>query len=179
MRYFLLPAVAILGLTGCHQSCGSWVPIWIQADCGPAVTDSAAPECDLVVELSLDGAISTMVTGDAEVTLTAAVTNVSGASQTFTVYEPCPDGLVTFDGLGDGYDYYGSCLAGACPTSGEVVSYTLGDGETLDVAATLSVAGDSCNQPLDASEYELGGGLPLTDDPQPVVCETRALLTVE
>ncbi len=177
----VLAAVPVLLLAGCHRTCGTWAPIWLQADCGvlPVTEEVTGPGCALMVEVSVDGASSASASADAEVALAASVTNVVGRDVTFTVFEPCPDGLVTFGGLGDGYDYYGSCLAGACQGSGEPVSHTLAPGEAMDVSATLLTAGDACNAPVDAGDYEIFGSLPLTDGPQPTVCERPATLTVE
>ena len=145
MRTFLFLTIALLA--GCHDVCGSRAPFWVVADCAATDTgdtgDTALVECDVMITVTIDGARATTAASGEDVTLSGTVANVSGRDITFTVANPCPDGLVTFDGLGDGYDYYGSCQAGDCLDNGEPVSYTLAPEETLEETVTIATGGDS------------------------------------
>ena len=48
------------------------------------------------------------------VTITAVAENLTGKPLEITFGDNCPAGSVQFSGAGDGYDYYGTCAAGAC-----------------------------------------------------------------
>ena len=177
-----LTCLLSLTLTGCHHECGTMNPFWLDAECessaGYNPGDSGLTECDIMLEISVDGASEATAAAGEVVELVANIVNVSGFSQTFTIENPCPDGLVVFEGLGDGVDYYVSCLADECPEAGEPVSYTLAPGETLPVDATINTDGDDCSTPLDSGTYTVSGSLPLTTDPQPMVCALPARLTI-
>jgi hypothetical protein len=177
MRSLLILTTTLL--LGCHDVCGSQAPFWVVADCATTDTgDSALVECDVMVAITVDDASATTASADQDVTLTGTIENVSGRELTLTVANPCPDGLVTFDGLGDGYDYYGSCQAGDCLDSGEPVAYTLVPGETLVETVTIATGGDSCNAALSPQDYVIGGDLPLIAGDTANVCTLRAQLDI-
>ncbi|TNE84841.1 MAG: hypothetical protein EP330_27955 [Deltaproteobacteria bacterium] len=177
---FLL--LTLVSMTGCHRVCGVWSPIWVQADCAivpvPEV-DSGFAGCDATLTVEVDGGFSQTASPDGQVALTGVLQNITDAPITFTVTEPCPDGLVRFEGLGAGYDYYGSCVAGVCANTGEVTTYTLDPGESLGSATTLHLGGDTCNDAVGLGTYEISGSLPLTDAAQPTICASAAELFVE
>ncbi len=47
--------------------------------------------------------------------LRASARNLTGEALTFELPERCPSGPIAFEGLGPGYDYYGTCASGPCP----------------------------------------------------------------
>ena len=90
----------------------------------PALPDTTLDECDVMIEVLVNGETEWELS-DGSVVVDAIVSNVSGELLELALEEPCPDDIVSFTGLGEGYDYYGSCAAGDCATSGERVLWTL------------------------------------------------------
>ncbi|MDG1482289.1 MAG: hypothetical protein P8R54_22050 [Myxococcota bacterium] len=176
-RVFSILAV-LAALTGCRDECDATIPFGQSMDCDHGVGsigDAELVECDIMMSFTVSGAAEA---SDAAALIVASIENVSGAPQTVTVTEACPDGLVAFEGLGDGVDYYGSCLAGDCADYGESVAYTLAPGEVLEEEVIIRPDGDDCNAPMDAGTYIITGALSLTEDDQPIVCATSATLEI-
>lgn len=137
------------------------------------------PECLVMIEVALDGKGMLNVSDPEQpVEVTAHIHNVSGLALTFTVADPCPDGLVSFMGLPEGYDFYGSCQAGACATYGDPVTYTLAPEEVLEVTTEVTPGGDVCNPALPADSYTVSARLPLVDEEEVMVCAMPARLIV-
>ena len=76
---------------------------------------------------------------------------------TFELPERCPNGLVDFTGLGEGYDYYGTCTAGACFRPNSAVTITLAPGERRPlVETTLFLGGqEPCRKALPSGRFAL------------------------
>ena len=178
----LLSAMLVaLAMTGCHSPCGGMIPIWTDEHCAEypmPIDDTALPECDIMLELTANGESDATAGFDAAIDLAVNIENVSGIPQTFVVIDRCPDGLVVFDGLGEGFDYEGTCLAGDCLTYGESVEHTLAPEASLLVETAVVPWGDDCNAPIAPGVYTISGSLPLTDDPQPMVCGLPARLSL-
>lgn len=180
----LLPLLA-LPMLGCHQTCGMWAPIWVQADCAIVAIaeppmpdpgdsgdpDTADPECDVVLELWVDDLRATTVSAGDSVTLVATASNPTSAAVSLPLLDPCPDGIAIFDGLGDGYDPYGSCSAGDCATSGDPLDVVVEPGELVELARVeIDTGGDTCNEPLALGRYSVQLDLPLTTGELPTIC---------
>lgn len=106
------------------------------------------------------------------VTITAVAENLTGKPLEITFGDNCPAGSVQFSGAGDGYDYYGTCAAGACsPERPKTHTITIAAGETKTLeTVTIALDGDTCNQPIvKGTKLNLSFSLPLVA-PQPVVC---------
>ena len=78
-----------------------------EKDGEPVAEHKPADEC--VVVLSIEVRESGTVR-----TLRVHARNLSDEEVSFDVPERCPNGLIDFEGLGAGYDYYGTCASGAC-----------------------------------------------------------------
>ncbi|MFW6051146.1 MAG: hypothetical protein ACODAU_08225 [Myxococcota bacterium] len=97
---------------------------------GPA-TAQASVECRLVVRAHArpDG-------GPLSHRLWVTAENVGDAPVELTLPDRCPDGPVDFRGLAEGYDYYGTCSAGACPGPREPKRMSLPPGASEELAST-------------------------------------------
>src|SRR5690606_37048629 len=69
------------------------------------------------------------------VRLVARATNLTQETITLTAPDACPAGPVRFMGLPAGYDYYGTCNAGACRGPRDPVRWTLAPGQTVELAS--------------------------------------------
>lgn len=75
--------------------------------------------------------------------------NLSGQAVSFTLPDNCPSGPLALRGLGAGFDYYGSCNAGACPGPRRSSVVSLGPGEARDLATTtIPLLGSACTPAL-------------------------------
>lgn len=108
--------------------------------------------------------------------LTVFAESAIDSTQELELPDRCPQGLVDFDGLGTGYDYYGVCAAGACPGTRSPQHIRVAPGERVPIAATTisTRGGAGCTKPLAQGRYTIRPRLP----PQLQACVVPALLEV-
>ncbi len=111
---------------------------------------SIASACDLTLRLAIHPA-----PGDA-FAIEVLAENTSAAPLDFDLEARCPGGIVDLVGLGEGYDYYSRCAAGAClgtPASRHV-HLDVHQRDTL-ASTTLLARGGSCTAPLKPGRHSL------------------------
>lgn len=167
MRPFRVP-FALLGLVLVTDSCGGGMP---PAGVPGEPTPEPAPSpttCVVVFRVSWSSP------DDATRVLDVVAENVSARAVDFNLPNRCPAGPLDFAGLPPGYDYYGTCNAGACLGSRHAVHVHLDPGERRPVVSTpLAVGGSTCTQPLPPAYYEVGAIPPPT--PIGICAESAAL----
>lgn len=198
-----LVVVALLplaSLPGCYRDCsGGWSPAWVHVDCFAPMdtaddtdaddaddTDTADdtdpqdtdPGCDLALTLTIDGGAVAEASPSDTVSLRAVATNVSGGTLDVAMIEQCPAGQALFSGLGDGFDYYGTCVMGACEDSGQTFVETLVPGGALTVEVSVPLGGGTCNAAVDPGAYSLTFALPLVGEDVTVCPPAAAALAV-
>lgn len=88
----------------------------------------------------------------------------------------CPNGPVELSGLPAGYDYYGTCVMGACPGERAAAHIGLGVGESRElVRTTLELGASSCNTPVPTGEYRLSASVPGIE----AACVSGSVLVVD
>lgn len=117
-------------------------------DVTPRGPNSCVAQLELTAEL----------VGD-EVKLRATLASNSDSSVNVTLHSPCPGGPVAFTGLGEGFDYYGTCNAGACQETDEPLTVFLPAGRgKVEIASTFfPISGDACRPPLEGGSHHLYG----------------------
>lgn len=112
------------------------------------------PPCELETS-------TTLVKRGAAFEVSARLRNLSKKVLEIEAPDRCPGGPAVFHGLGQGYDYYATCTAGACAGPRDPVRLTLAPGQSI-VVATLVIepAGQTCNAPLAPGKYTLSFGIP-------------------
>lgn len=106
----------------------------------------------------------------AEVTLRARVKNRTRQPITFVVPDACAGGPVRWMGIRDTYDFYGRCNAGPCVTGPGQQRVTVRRGESRELSrVTISIPGNTCNQPVPPGQHPLAFTLPFLEGP-PEVC---------
>lgn len=123
------------------------------SDPGPAAPPQVSPSppataCEVLLHLEVQER-------DSLRTLRVSARNLSGEPLTFDVPERCPNGLIDFEGLGAGYDYYGTCNAGACAGWGPTRRITLAEGASQPIAvAHVDTKGRApCTNPIPPGRY--------------------------
>ncbi|TNE91104.1 MAG: hypothetical protein EP330_06555 [Deltaproteobacteria bacterium] len=163
----------VLGLVGCHEVCGRREPFWVSSYC------VSADPCDVQIDVDVGGLPEQAVMAGDVVTVTATVSNLTGAPLELVLEDDCPDGAVRFTGLPDeDYDYYGQCGADACVDAGESRTDLLAFGEPWVIELTLDLAVGECNDAVEPGVYELEAVLPLVDEADLRVCTGIGILHV-
>jgi hypothetical protein len=86
--------------------------------------------------------------------VTALAKNKSNEPVTLNLPSRCPQGPVVFHGLGEGYDYYGSCAMGACAGPREPERFRLAPGQTVELAAVqIDPGGAGCTVALPEGKH--------------------------
>jgi Domain of unknown function (DUF4156) len=116
----------------------------------PQVPPQAAPSCDLtlriVVHPDLSDAFGVEVTAE----------NTSANPLDFDLDGRCPGGIVDLAGLGAGYDYYGTCAAGACPgPAGSKHVHLDVHGRATLASTTILGRGGSCTPALAPGRHSI------------------------
>jgi hypothetical protein len=107
--------------------------------------------------------------------LHANALNQTGAPIHLELEARCPGGLADFQGLGDGYDYYGACAMGACADR-EAPVLELPPGVSLRVAtAVVAPKGNGCQPALTEVSYSVRFALPLKAAVQGLCSEPLAM----
>ncbi len=83
--------------------------------------------------------------------------NKQNTAITLTLPERCPNGLIDFHGLDDGYDYYGTCNTGPCIKPNGTTTLKLKPHERRTLAeTTLHLSGRApCTKPLTPGKHML------------------------
>jgi hypothetical protein len=104
--------------------------------------------------------------------------NLTNASLRIELPNRCPNGPITFEGLTPGYDYYGTCNAGACPGEQPPQVFQLAAGKREALAVTvIDVRGaEPCTKLVSPGTYLIGAVAPSIGVP---VCVTKAELKVK
>lgn len=111
------------------------------------------PPCEVEASTSL-------VKRGAAYEISAHLRNRTKNSLEIQVPDRCPQGPAVFHGLGENYDYYGACTAGACASPREPVRLSLAPGQSVVVATVRVVpAGEGCNRPLEPGSYLVSFGI--------------------
>lgn len=96
-----------------------------------------------------------------KVEVTALAKNKSSKEITLSLPSRCPQGPVVFQGLGDGYDYYGTCAKGACAGPRDPERFTLPSGRTVELAAIeVDPKGGACTPPLPPGRHRISFTVP-------------------
>lgn len=153
-RYLLL----MLGL--CLGAC--------RTPAAPAVEENAPPAC--IVQLSIEREDK-----GGFWFLHATAVNQTKETMKLPLHDRCPGGAVDFQGLGEGYDYYGTCTMGACgPREDPIVELPPGVPVRL-ATAVVSPKGGACQAALTEASYSLSFTLPLKT-PLEGICRTELSL---
>jgi hypothetical protein len=115
-------------------------------------TPKASMECQVVLRahMRVDG-------GPWTHRLWVTAENVGADALELALPDRCPNGPVDFAGLGAGYDYYGTCNAGACAGTREPRRLTLPAGATQELASvTVHLRGaPPCTKALPAGRHRI------------------------
>ncbi|WP_437916460.1 hypothetical protein WME73_17865 [Sorangium sp. So ce302] len=103
--------------------------------------------------------------------------NATGQPLALELPDRCPNGLVELEGLGPGYDYYGTCNAGPCLGVSSARRIELGPGEARPIAeATIALRGaPPCTSALPPGQHVVRAGVRTANVP---VCTAEAVLDV-
>ena len=134
-----------------------------EGEAAPADDGTNAPRCDV----RLDAHVTPMPGGT--FTLRATLTSLVGPTEV-TLPDPCPNGAAVFRGLPETYDYYGTCNAGACPTTSPR-NVPLTDAPTVIAETSVDPRQGTCNAPLASGLYLISAELSL---PNVRLCTNRA-----
>lgn len=134
-----------------------------EGDVAPADDGTSAPRCDV----RLDAHVTPQ--SDGTFVLRATLTSLVGPTEV-TLPDPCPNGAAVFRGLPETYDYYGTCNAGACPTTSPR-TVSLGESPTVIAETSINPRQGTCNAPLSAGLYLISAELSL---PNVRLCTNRA-----
>lgn len=94
-----------------------------------------------------------------EVTIRATLASNSDNSVRVTLRSPCPGGPVSFSGREKGYEYNGTCNAGACREADKPLTVSLPAGRRkVEIASTsFSLSGDACLPEFSPGTHEVYG----------------------
>ncbi len=143
-------------------------PVPVQTKARPTPERQGPEDCQVLLRVDL-------MRRDDMVTLRAVARNLTREILKFDLPEKCPAGLIDFEGLGSGYDYYQTCNKGACVGFPEIRSVQIGPGQEHPLASTyVSLAGQApCTKPLSGTEFEIRALAPETNV---TFCTESALL---
>ncbi|MBK8172149.1 MAG: hypothetical protein IPK60_17640 [Sandaracinaceae bacterium] len=100
--------------------------------------------------------VSTMPADAGRTVLNATLLNRTQAPIEVTLPDRCPAGPIDFDGLGEGFDYYEACAAGACPGPRTPRVVQIAAGQTVQVAtASLEFASSACQRLPSPGHYTI------------------------
>lgn len=137
----------------------------------PAAPVETSDECQVMLVVEAD---KTKLAGT--VTLRARAKNLTDKPLELTLADHCPGGEAYFSGLEpkDGsYDYYHTCMMGACAPGRPAIGIALPPGEIVDIASTqIDADGElPCDGPIAAGTYKLSFSvLPPKGSSNPVLC---------
>jgi len=136
----------------------------------PQSAQDTAAGCQVMLRLEVQGSQRLR-------TLRVYGQNLTTMPLSFEVPERCPQGLIDFEGLAPGYDYYGTCAAGACAGWPATRRITLASSQPQPLAeAHLYLDGRApCTAPLAPGKYRLRARIPSTNV---AVCSEEATLDV-
>lgn len=107
-----------------------------------------APSCEVLLSLDSAGARwrSVLAAGaSTPVSIELWAENRTSAPKTFTYRRPCPGGPSIL-GLPDGFDAWGTCLAGVCADANPITTVQLAANERVSLGSvSLTVAPSACN----------------------------------
>ncbi|MFO7180925.1 MAG: hypothetical protein DIU78_019650 [Pseudomonadota bacterium] len=103
--------------------------------------------------------------------------NRTGTTVSFDVPERCPNGPIDFEGLGPGYDYYGTCASGACVGWAPTRRITIAphDVRTLAEAMVMLDGREPCTKPLAPGRYVVR---PIAPPTTVSICTEEVVLVV-
>ena len=88
--------------------------------------------------------------------VTARLRNLTKEALVVEMPDRCPQGPAIFHGLRDGYDYYVSCMKGACMGGRPPIRHSIPAGQTIDVESIeINPVDGNCNTPLEPGSYRL------------------------
>lgn len=124
-------------------------------DPSPSIPNTTA-SCPLTVRLEI------RATSDGQHELTVFAESATTSPQEIVLPDRCPGGPIDFEGLGPGYDYYGTCNAGACIGQRSPEHVRMGPGERVPLASTKisTRGGEPCTKPLPPGRYVVRPLLP-------------------
>ena len=131
-----------------------------------------AEGCQLELRTRINGTVFWQANEGDNVELQAHVKNLTDVPLPLTVVDACPNGVAAFQGLPEGYDYYGSCNAGACPPDlpPKVIIIEAGQTQIIETAA-INLSGGTCNEPVPpALAYEINYALTTFQHANPNLC---------
>jgi hypothetical protein len=138
----------------------------------PPATPQAAVECQLVLRAQLrpDG-------GPLVRRLSITAENVGVDPLEVSLPDRCPQGPIALEGLGEGYDYYRTCNAGACSGPRPSKRVSLPPGATKELASTtVHLRGaPPCTEALTEGRYRI---VPVAPALEVSTCVIGAVLQV-
>ncbi len=123
------------------------------------LTPAPASACDLTLRVAIQPA-----PGGDTFSVDVAAENTSGRPLDFDLDPRCPGGIVDLVGLGAGYDYYGNCAAGACPSpSGAKHVHLDVHGRQSLASTTIQARGGACTAALSPGRHSIQAVAPPLD----------------
>lgn len=114
------------------------------------------------------------------IAITAVATNNSDKPQTLSVPTECPGGSIKFLGLPGNYDFYGTCLAGACmpvPGGRPPTTWTIAPHAKAKLTTVLlEPKGNACNAPLAPGSYDVFFAAPTSNPKCLAAVPTKVVL---
>lgn len=138
----------------------------------PAASSETRPSEDCAVALQLE-----IREVERQRVLRVYAKNRTAERLEFSIPERCPNGPVDFEGLPSGYDYYGTCAAGACADWPATRQITLAPGASQPLAeARVFIDGRApCTGAIPPGQYTVRPVAPPTNVS---LCVTEATLVV-
>ena len=129
-------------------------------------------ECQLEFRTRINGTVFWQANEGDNIELQAHVRNLTDVDLPLTVADFCPSGVAAFQGLPEGYDYYGTCAAGQCGPDLPPMLFIIPANQTVIIAtAPIHLAGGSCNEPVPpALAYEINYSVSSFEHPNPNLC---------
>lgn len=121
----------------------------------PSPPPVAVATCPITVR------VESRTVGGSRIELTA-IAEGGEADYVLELEDRCPNGLVGFEGLGAGYDYYGTCAKGACPGGRSAQRIRIGSHQRVPLSTTTidPLTETACTKPLAKGRYIVRSVLP-------------------
>ena len=147
------------------------------AETGGEPEDTVIPDipdaegCQLELRTRINGTVFWQANEGDNIELQAHVRNLTNDDLPLTVKDFCPAGVAAFQGLPEGYDYYTTCAAGACPDLPPQVFIIPANQTVIIAAPAINLSGGTCNDPVPpALTYEINYSVTTFEHDNPNLC---------
>jgi len=147
------------------------------AETGEEPEDTVIPDipdaegCQLELRTRINGTVFWQANEGDNIELQAHVRNLTNDDLPLTVKDFCPAGVAAFQGLPEGYDYYTTCAAGACPDLPPQVFIIPANQTVIIAAPAINLSGGTCNDPVPpALTYEINYSVTTFEHDNPNLC---------